>query len=160
MSSKFDLKKLARRAEAKATTKATIKTPLSTGGKGIHISERPPKKAKTTRDATLEASPSKGKTPPKVAKTVKFAGSLDQTTSRVTPACSAGGEEGTLVHLGAAFGLEASVVKDPAVAEKLTQAFLLPVDKKMSGKMELDEIITQFYHVYYEVLMMGSSLAE
>ena len=48
MSSKFDLKKLTMRAQAKAIPKAIAKTPLSTGGKGIHIDERPLKKAKAT----------------------------------------------------------------------------------------------------------------
>ena len=43
MSSKFDLKKLFRKAKAKAIAK----TLLPTRGKGIHIGERPPKKAKT-----------------------------------------------------------------------------------------------------------------
>ena len=46
MSSKFDLKKVARMAQVKATLKATTKIPLLTGGKGIHIGERSSKKAK------------------------------------------------------------------------------------------------------------------
>ncbi|XP_057514520.1 uncharacterized protein LOC130796216 [Actinidia eriantha] len=45
-------------------------------------------------------------------------------------------------------GLEVSVVKSPAVAEKLVQAFVLFIDKKMLENMELDEVVTQFYNAF------------
>ncbi|GFY96869.1 glycosyl hydrolase superfamily protein [Actinidia rufa] len=66
-------------------------------GKGNNVRERPPKKAKTTRDATLEVSLSKGKGIAKVAKTVKSVGFLIPMTSRAAPVLLAGGEEGTSV---------------------------------------------------------------
>ena len=37
------------------------------------------------------------------------------------------------------------------MAKKLAQAFLLPTDKKMVGKMELDEVVSQFYQVHNQV---------
>ncbi|GFZ16779.1 hypothetical protein Acr_26g0000490 [Actinidia rufa] len=51
------------------------------------------------------------------------------------------GEEGTLVNLGLVMGLESSVFKSPTVEEKFVQAFVLLTNKKMSEKMELDEVI-------------------
>ncbi|GFZ08744.1 hypothetical protein Acr_20g0005520 [Actinidia rufa] len=164
MLSKFDLKRLARRPRRRPLQ--TLCSP--TGGKGIHIGDRPSKKSKTTLRCNLGSFSVQGETPPKAAKKVKYAAYprslksvrryagrkgaqrlggrflehwayLDPTTSRVVPARLAGGKEGTLVHLGAVLGLEFSVVKNPVVEEKLTQAFLLPADKKMTGKMELEE---------------------
>ncbi|GFY82754.1 hypothetical protein Acr_02g0009940 [Actinidia rufa] len=51
---------------------------------------------------------------------------------------------GTLVFLGMVLELETSVVKDLAKVEKLTQAFLLPADKEMEGKLLLDETTRDF----------------
>ena len=66
----------------------------------------------------------------------------------MAPASPDDGEERTN---GAVLGLEASVVMDPIVVEKLAQAFLHPDDKKMEGRMELDEVVTQSYHAYNQV---------
>ena len=94
MSAKFNLKKLAKKAQAKASMT-----------KGIHIGERPPKKAKMTQDGTLEASSSKEKTPMKAAKAVKSVGSLNPMMSRIASISMAGGEEGTSVQLAAVLKL-------------------------------------------------------
>ena len=106
------------------------------------------KRAKPTQDAALEASLSKRKTP--LMKTTKLAKSiipLDSSTSQTTPARPDGGDKTTSIHLGVFLGLEASVIKNPAIKEKLAQSFLLFVGKETAGKMELDEVATQFYHV-------------
>ena len=46
---------------------------------------------------------------------------------------------------GAGFG--ASAIKDPSVVIKLAQSFHLPTDMEMVNKMELDEVVAQFYHL-------------
>ena len=56
-----------------------------------------------------------------------------------------------MANLGVVFELEAFMVNSPIVAEKLVQAFVLPTDKKMAEKMELDEVATQFYHAFSQV---------
>ena len=66
--------------------------------KGTHINERPPKKAKTSRDATLEVSLSKGMGLTKVAEAAKFRANLVSTTSRAGMVLLDGGEEGTSVR--------------------------------------------------------------
>ncbi|GFS33729.1 hypothetical protein Acr_00g0030260 [Actinidia rufa] len=70
---------------------------------------------------------------------VKYVGSLDLTMSQVASICLTGGEEGTSIHLGMVLELKASVFKDPVVAGKLAQTFLLLADKKMARKIELDQ---------------------
>ena len=51
------------------------------------------------------------------------------------------GKEGTSANLRAVIGFEASVVKIPAMAEKLVQVFVV-VNKKMEKKIELDKVAT------------------
>ena len=48
-------------------------------------------------------------------------------------------------------GLEASMVKSPAAATTLVQAFVSPANKKMSEQMELDKVVSQFYHAFSKV---------
>ncbi|GFZ03468.1 hypothetical protein Acr_16g0000920 [Actinidia rufa] len=63
-------------------------------------------------------------------------------------------EEGTSVNLGAVMKLEASVVKSLAMAEKHFQTFVPPTDKKMSEKMELDELLS------LHAMAMGSFIVD
>ena len=61
------------------------------------------------------------------------------------------GKKGTLVNLGAVLGLESSMVKSPTMGEKRVQAVISLANKKMLEKMELDEVVTQFYHTFSKV---------
>ncbi|XP_057496282.1 uncharacterized protein LOC130781195 [Actinidia eriantha] len=56
--------------------------------------------------------------------------------------------------------LDASAIKDPAVATKLARSTLFLADMEMTDKMGLDEVAAQFYHVHTQALVFGSSLVE
>ncbi|PSS04733.1 Na(+)/H(+) antiporter NhaB like [Actinidia chinensis var. chinensis] len=53
--------------------------------------------------------------------------------------------EGTSVNLGIILGLESSAIDNPTMAKKLLQGVVLPADKEMVDKLEIDMAITWFF---------------
>ncbi|GFZ10051.1 hypothetical protein Acr_21g0006500 [Actinidia rufa] len=104
MSTKIDLKKLARLAKAKAKGDPKKDMPPARG-KGIHIGE---KSKRAREDPTVTSA---------------------QATTQDIPAFAALGE-GTSANPGVVLGLEAFAIDNPAVEEKLLQGVVLPADKK------------------------------
>ncbi|GFZ03469.1 hypothetical protein Acr_16g0000930 [Actinidia rufa] len=104
--------------------------------------------AKAKGDSKMKDLPlNQGERGPNWLEVVKEGPRWNRTSREATP-YRVDGEEGTSVNLRAVTGLEVSVVKSSAVAEKLVQAFIPPTNKKMLEKMELDEVVTQLYNAF------------
>ncbi|GFS33089.1 hypothetical protein Acr_00g0026310 [Actinidia rufa] len=69
-------------------------------------------------------------------------------------------KEGTSANPGVVLGLEASAMENPAMAEKLLQEFILPIDKEVVNKLDLDMVITRYLHLFNQTVVLGSSLVD
>ncbi|GFY92797.1 hypothetical protein Acr_08g0011930 [Actinidia rufa] len=56
-------------------------------------------------------------------------------------------------------GKVTSVYASPSVAEKIFSGVILPVDREKVNKLSLDQVVTKFFHVLDQGIMLGSSLA-
>ncbi|GFZ17082.1 hypothetical protein Acr_26g0003520 [Actinidia rufa] len=66
-------------------------------------------------------------------------------------------EEGTLANPGAILGLNASMLENPDVVEKLLKGVIPPLDKKEVGRLDLDRVISS---LFYGMMVLVSSLFE
>ncbi|GFY97721.1 hypothetical protein Acr_12g0002620 [Actinidia rufa] len=51
-------------------------------------------------------------------------------------------------------------MENPAMAEKLLQEFILPIDKEVVNKLDLDMVITRYLHLFNQTVVLGSSLVD
>ena len=94
----------------------------------------------------------KGMSPPKDKKKAlsKSKSTPSRTTSKVASHAVVSGEE-TSTNLGVDLGPNASILENLGVAEKLLQGLVLPIDQGELDKMDLDRVITKFFHCVSQV---------
>ncbi|GFZ11354.1 hypothetical protein Acr_22g0007520 [Actinidia rufa] len=122
-----------------------------------------PRRGKGHLDAKEEMGPclppnNKKKGPAAKAPTTSKVTSRQVATKAVQAFASPG--EGTSANLGVVLGLEASIMENPAVVEKLLQRFILPANKEAMEKLDLDWAITSFLHSISKAVVLGSSLTD
>ncbi|GFS46039.1 hypothetical protein Acr_00g0099780 [Actinidia rufa] len=52
---------------------------------------------------------------------------------------------------GVVLGIKAFAIGNPVAVEKLLQGVMLPIDKKIVGELELDVVVTQFFHAFSQL---------
>ncbi|PSS36116.1 Glucosamine-1-phosphate N-acetyltransferase like [Actinidia chinensis var. chinensis] len=121
------------------------------------------KKERSLRDEMSNISPkeakSKGKEtlPPPAAKKAKSSA----TTS--TPAIKGARPamapwEGNSANPGVTLGPGTSKLGNPSVAEKILAGVILHADKEKVNKLSLDQVVTKFFHIVGQAVVLGSSL--
>ncbi|PSR89305.1 Transcriptional activator somA like [Actinidia chinensis var. chinensis] len=116
----------------------------------------PSKKDKQTSDAKT-----KGSMPPPQDKKKGSSGKA-LTKSRATSHVAASKRavpvvvprEGTLANPGAVFGLNASILENPVVAEKLLEGVIPSLDKEEVGRLDLDREISRLLHGVGQVIIL------
>ncbi|GFS34997.1 hypothetical protein Acr_00g0037220 [Actinidia rufa] len=139
MSKRICLKKLAQKAEkSKGESSATKKPTLA---KGVVIGEKCPREASDT-------------SPNKKGKPVFIAKDKGTTSPLVTKR-----REGTSVNLVTSLGPKAMMLRSFAVAKKLLEAVIPPFDKEVVEKLDLDQVVSKFFHIIGQTVVVRSSLS-
>ena len=61
--------------------------------------------------------------------------------------------EGTSANPVAALGPRAIMLRSSAMAKKLLKAVIPPFDKKEVEKLELDQVVSKFFHIIGQVIV-------
>ncbi|XP_057490042.1 uncharacterized protein LOC130776032 isoform X1 [Actinidia eriantha] len=163
MSKRFSLTKLAQRvAESKGASSAARS---SSAAKGITIGKKRP------RDVTPNVAPSKkGKSasdskgkgtmfPPEAKK--KATGEIVTPPSKEDNKAAGVmvARDGTSANPIAALGPRATMLRSSATTEKILESAIPPFDKKEMEKLDLDQVVSKFFHIIGQAVVVGSSLA-
>ncbi|GFY95443.1 hypothetical protein Acr_10g0008280 [Actinidia rufa] len=155
MAKRINLKKLTQKVEeSKGTSSSAKSTPAA---KGVVFQEKRPRGEVSDISPSWAKSKGKEALPQPAAKKAKtLATSNAPMIKGAKPAMAP--REGTSANPGTTLGPEASMLGNPSMAEKILAGVILHANKEKVDKLSLDQVVTKFFHIIGQAIVLGSSL--